>query len=242
MSNIPKIKYNLASERPNSEIPSRLIQGSEGTNILTGLSNLITGKKPTYLDEDGELVSSCKEGDLGAFEALVRRHQKKMFNIAYRMLGDSDEAANIVQEAFLSAYRGIKTFEEKARFSTWLYTILVNHSRNRLKRLRTQRFFEPFSLDDPLHSESGESKIEPVSDQPSALEGLEKREIQEKVQQCISQLDSEFQEVIVLRDMQGFSYEEISHMLGIPEGTVKSRLFRARESLKDTLKKVMGVL
>jgi RNA polymerase sigma-70 factor (ECF subfamily) len=203
---------------------------------------LITGKKPTYLDEDGELVSSSKEGDLGAFEALVRRHQKKMFNIAYRMLGDYDEAANIVQDAFLSAFRGIKDFEGKARFSTWLYTILINHSRNRLKQLRAQRFYEPFSLDDPLLSDEGQIKIEPASDQPSALEGLERREIQEKVQQCISQLDSEFQEVIVLRDMQGFSYEEISHMLGVPEGTVKSRLFRARESLKDALKQAMGDL
>ncbi len=203
---------------------------------------MIAEKKPKYLDEDGQLVSSCKKGDLGAFEALVARYQKKMFNTAHRMLGDYDEAANIVQDTFLSAYRGIKTFEEKARFSTWLYTILINHCRNRLKQLRTQRFHEPFSLDDPLLSDEGQIKIEPASDQPSALEGLEIRDIQKKVQQCISQLDSEFQEVIVLRDMQGFSYKEISHMLRITEGTVKSRLFRARESLKDTLKKAMGDL
>ena len=207
-----------------------------------GLSNLMKGKKPTDADEDSELVSLCKKGDLGAFEALVQRHQKRMFNIAYRMLGDYDEAANIVQDTFLSAYRGIKDFAEKARFSTWLYTILVNHSRNRLKQLRARRLHEPFSLDDPLLSDSGQIKIEPASSEPSALEGLEKKDIQEKVQQCISRLDSEFREVIVLRDMQGFSYEDISDMLRIPEGTVKSRLFRARESLKDALKQTVGDL
>ena len=203
---------------------------------------MITGKKPSYLDEDGELVSSSQEGDLGAFEALVRRHQKKMFNIAYRMLGDHDEAANIVQDTFLSAFRGIKDFEGKARFSTWLYTILINHSRNRLKQLRSQRFYEAFSLDDPLLSDSGQMKVEPVANDPSALDGLERREVQERVQYCISRLDPEFKEVIILRDMQGFSYEEISAMLCIPEGTVKSRLFRARESLKEALRQAMGDL
>jgi RNA polymerase sigma-70 factor (ECF subfamily) len=200
------------------------------------------GKKPTDADEDSELVSLCKKGDLSAFEALVQRHQKRMFNIAYRMLGDYDEAANIVQDTFLSAYRGIKDFAEKARFSTWLCTIVINHSRNRLKQLRARRLHEPFSLDDPLLSDSGQIQIEPASNEPSALEGLEKKDIQEKVQQCISRLDSEFREVIVLRDMQGFSYEDISDILRIPEGTVKSRLFRARESLKDALKRTVGDL
>jgi RNA polymerase sigma-70 factor (ECF subfamily) len=223
-------------------LPFFLHQSDKGTKNLLGLSNLMKGKKPTHADEDGELVSLCKKGDLNAFEELVRRHQKRMFNMAYRLLGDYDEAANVVQDAFLSAYRGIGDFEERARFSTWLHTILINHSRNRLKQLRAQRLHEPFSLDDPLLSDSGQIKIEPASDEPSALEGLERRDIQEKVQQCISKLDSEYREVIILRDMQGFSYEEISDVLRIPEGTVKSRLFRARESLKDALKKAMGDL
>ena len=201
----------------------------------------MTGKKPD-VDEDGELVSLCKRGNLDAFEALVRRHEKRMFNIAYRMLGDSDEASNVVQDTFLSAYRGIRHFAGKARFSTWLTAILINHSRNRLKQLRTQRIHEAFSLDDPLRSDSGEIKAGPASSDPSALERLEKKDIRETVQRCISCLDSEFKEVIVLRDMQGFSYEEIGAMLCIPEGTVKSRLFRARESLKDALKQAMGDL
>ena len=99
---------------------------------------------------DEELVSLCQKGGLDAFEVLVRRHQKRMFNIAYRMLGDQEEATNTVQDAFLSAYRGIKNFKGEAQFSTWLYSIIINHSRNRLKQLQTQRHHESFSLDEPI--------------------------------------------------------------------------------------------
>jgi len=201
----------------------------EGQSIATG-------------GDDQELVSLCKKGDVDAFEVLVRRHQKRMFNIAYRMLGDYEEAANIVQDAFLSAYRGIKGFKGKAQFSTWLYSILINHSKNRLKQLQTQRLHEAFSLDNPILSDDGQIKGNPPSNEPSALEHLEKRDIQEKVQRCISALDSASREVLILRDIQGFSYQEISDMLRLPEGTVKSRLFRARESLKDCLKKFIGDL
>ena len=86
------------------------------------------------------------------------------------------------------------------------------------------------------------SSRDPASDEPSILERLERRDVQQKVQGCIDTLDNEFKEVLVLRDIQGFSYDEITDMLKIPEGTVKSRLFRAREALKDCLKKVMGKL
>ena len=191
---------------------------------------------------DEELVSLCKKGDVDAFEVLVRTHQKRMFNIAYRMLGDQDEAANTVQDAFLSAYRGIKNFKGEAQFSTWLYSIIINHSRNRLKQLQTQRHHESFSLDDPILTGDGQIQADPASNDPSALEILQKKDIQKKVQQCIGKLEGSFREALVLRDIQGFSYEEIGQMLHLPEGTVKSRLFRARDALKDCLKKVMGDL
>jgi RNA polymerase sigma-70 factor, ECF subfamily len=191
---------------------------------------------------DEELVSLCQKGGLDAFEVLVRRHQKRMFNIAYRMLGDQEEAANTVQDAFLSAYRGIKNFKREAQFSTWLYSIIVNHCRNRLKQLQTQRHHESFSLDDPISTDDGQIQADPASKDPSALEVLEKKDIQEKVQGCISKLEGSFREALILRDIQGFSYEEIGQMLHLPEGTVKSRLFRARDALKDCLKKVIGDL
>ncbi|MFQ6031726.1 MAG: RNA polymerase sigma factor [Candidatus Zixiibacteriota bacterium] len=196
-------------------------------------------KKQKTTDEDYEFVSLSKKGDVDAFEVLVKKHQKRMLNIAYRMTGNYEEACDIVQDAFLSAYRSIKSFKGKARFSTWLYTIVMNLSKNRLKQLRTQLHREKFSADDP---DNGTIRGELASRGPSALESLERRDVQRKVQECINSLDEEFREVLILRDIQGFSYDEINNLLEIPEGTVKSRLFRAREAMRDCLKKVIGVL
>jgi len=193
-------------------------------------------------DEDAEIVSLCKKGDVDAFETLVIKHQKKMLNIAYRMVGNYEDACEVVQDAFVSAHKAIKAFEEKSRFSTWLYTIVINLSRNRLKQIKTQIHHEKFSLDDPILTDDGNIKAEPVSNEPSVLEKLEKKDIRQKVQRCISSLDNEFREVLVLRDIQGFSYDEIGVMLRIAEGTVKSRLFRARDAVKNCLKKVLGEL
>jgi RNA polymerase sigma-70 factor (ECF subfamily) len=198
-------------------------------------------KKQTR-DEDLKFVASCQEGDVDAFEVVVRRHQKRMLNIAYRTVGNYDEACEIVQEAFISAYKNIKGFKGKAKFATWLYTICINLSRNRLRQLRTRRYREPYSVDNPVQAAHGQILGDPPSSEPSALEQLEARDVQQQVQGCINTLDAEFREVLILRDIQGFSYDEISAMLKVPEGTVKSRLFRAREAMRDCLKKTMGDL
>ena len=191
-------------------------------------------------DDDLEYVSLCKKGDVDAFEVLVRRHEKRIFNIAYRIVGDYDEACEIVQEGFISAYKNIKGFKGKAKFATWLYAIVINGSRNRLKQLRSRRYREGCSIDDPIMTPDGEIAADPPSREPSALDRLEARDVQQRVQGCINTLDAEFREVIILRDIQGFSYEEISAMLKVPEGTVKSRLFRAREAMRACLQDFMG--
>ena len=193
-------------------------------------------------DEDYNLVSLCKKGNVDAFEVLVRKHQKRMLNIAYRMIGNYEDACEIVQDAFVSAYKGIKDFKEKSRFSTWLYTIVLNLSRNRLKQLKIQSYREEFSFNDPVITDDSQINKEPASGETTILERLERRDVQQKVQGCINSLDSEFREVLILRDIHGFSYDEISNMLKIPEGTVKSRIFRARDILRDCLKRVIGDL
>lgn len=193
-------------------------------------------------DEDYNLVSLCKKGNVDAFEVLVRKHQKRMLNIAYRMIGNYEDACEITQDAFVSAYKGIKDFEEKSRFSTWLYTIVLNLSRNRLKQLKIRSYREEFSLNDPVITDDSQINKEPVSGETTILERLERRDVQQKVQGCINSLDNEFREVLILRDIHGFSYDEISNMLKIPEGTVKSRIFRARDVLRDCLKRVIGDL
>ena len=199
-------------------------------------------KQPTAGDEDAEMVSLCRKGNVDAFEVLVINHQKKMLNIAYRMVGNYEEACEIVQDAFVSAYRGIKNFEGRARFSTWLSTIVINLSRNRLKQLNIRNYREELSVDDPIQSGGNKMKVEPVSNEPSVLERLERKDFQRVVQECIDSLDSDSKEAVILRDVQGFSYREISDMLKIAEGTVKSRLSRARVELKNCLKKMAFML
>jgi RNA polymerase sigma-70 factor (ECF subfamily) len=193
-------------------------------------------------DDDIEFVILCQKGDTEAFTVLVERHQKKMLNIAYRMTGNYEDACDVVQEAFLAAYRSLKMFRMESRFSTWLYRIVVNHTKNRLAQVKTRTGHESPAFDDPPETEGGRSLRQMPSNDTPLAEQIEKRELSEKVQECIASLDDEYREVLVLRDIQGFSYEEIGDILKIQSGTVKSRIFRARLVLKDCLVKIFGEL
>jgi RNA polymerase sigma-70 factor (ECF subfamily) len=204
------------------------------------MSNKTDDKIKDGTDEDLEFVLLCRNGDVDAFEVLAERYQKRMLNIAYRMTDNYDDACDAVQEAFLSAFKSIKKFRGEARFSTWLTGILINHAKNRLKQMKTRSGHEGISIDNPVETDSGSYNMEPQSPEMPIVEQLVQKEVQAQVQKCVSSLDETSREVVILRDMQGFSYEEISHILKLPEGTVKSRLFRARDALRNCLKKVLG--
>jgi RNA polymerase sigma-70 factor, ECF subfamily len=193
-------------------------------------------------DDDAGFVARCRRGDTEAFAVLVRRHQKKMLNITYRMIGDYDDACDIVQEAFLAAFRAIGKFRGDARFSTWLCGIVLNHAKTHMAQKTKRVRREGVSLDDPMKPEGGHLLNGLCSPEESVVERIEKRERDSKVQECMGSLEGEQREVLVLRDIQGFSYEEIGVILKLPEGTVKSRLFRARNALKDSLLRVFGDL
>ena len=174
---------------------------------------------------DADYVQRLQRGQTDAFEALIRRHEKTIFNLVYRMLGDYDEAAETCQEVFLSAYRAIGTFRGDANFSTWLYRIALNHASTRRKsiNLRHQR---NVSIDN----------TEPMRDlQPGPAESLEKKEIRDTVQRALSTLSEDDAAVILLRDLQDVPYDEVALVLEVPVGTVKSRLHRARQALKTEL-------
>jgi RNA polymerase sigma-70 factor (ECF subfamily) len=194
----------------------------------------------TNRDEDAALVASCLNGDLAAFETLVRKYQRRMLNVAFRITGGYEDACEVVQDAFVAAHRGLAGFRGEARFSTWLTSITANLSRNRLEQLLSRRKSEVLWLNEPLRREDGEIDGDPPSGEPSALEQLERQAVSEKVQGCIEALSPDAREVIVLRDLEEFTYEEIGVILKIREGTVKSRLSRAREAVKDCLKKFVG--
>jgi RNA polymerase sigma-70 factor (ECF subfamily) len=161
---------------------------------------------------DATCVRRVQRGDTDAFEILVRRHEKVIFNLVYRMLGDYDDAAETAQEVFLSAFRAIGQFRGDANFSTWLYRIALNHANTR--RDNTDLV--------------NENQLGPA-------ETLEKKEIREHVQQALNELEPEDATVILLRDLQDSPYEEVARVLNVPVGTVKSRLHRARQALKSRL-------
>jgi RNA polymerase sigma-70 factor, ECF subfamily len=196
------------------------------------LGNLLL-KKPSNTTElivsdstsDADCVRRIQHGDADAFEVLVRRHEKTIFNLVYRMLGDYDDAAEVSQEVFLSAYRAIGQFRGDANFSTWLYRIALNHATTRRRSIYSRQ-----------HRTMPIEDMEVLQDaQPGPAEVLEKKEMQERVQLALNKLAPEDATVILLRDLQDVPYDEVAQVLEIPVGTVKSRLHRARRALKSLL-------
>ena len=185
-----------------------------------------------------EVIDSCKAGDEKAFGEVVLAYQRRVYNIAYRMLGNKEEAKDLAQEVFLSVFESIKTLREEVKFEPWLIQITVNHCRNRWKYLRRRKYFQSDSLDDPIETEDGEipRQVYDPSDNPETL--LEKKMIQDLIQRGLLQLKEEQRELIVLRDLQGLSYEEIGKLFSLPEGTVKSKIHRARMELKEKLERM----
>lgn len=190
--------------------------------------------------DDAALADACRTGDLAAFELLVKRHQRMLLNVAFRITGVYEDACDIVQDAFIAAWRKIGDYRGEARLSTWLTAIVVNLSRNRLQQMQVKARAEAYSLDAPPAGSDCGLLPDPPGHAPSVLERMEEAELRGALQRCIHALTTEFREVLVLRDMQELSYEEVGGALGLREGTVKSRLFRARESVKDCLKRAMG--
>ncbi len=189
-------------------------------------------------DEDRELVDRVLAGDAGAFEALVRRYQGWVFTLALRMLGDRAEAEDVAQEVFLKAYRGLKSFKGASRFSTWLYAIASHHCLNHLQaRARRPR---PYSgKGGEAAGAGGDDPGDPVDRLPDGAPRadalLERADLERIVQAELQHLTEEHRAVLVLRDIQGLTYEEIAQALGLELGTVRSRLHRARLEMKARL-------
>jgi RNA polymerase sigma-70 factor (ECF subfamily) len=191
------------------------------------------------IDHEKTLLEKARQGDAEAFEKLIEAYQKKVFNIALRMLGNYDDACDIAQEVFIRAFRSIKDFREQALFSTWIYKIATNACLDELRRRKNRVFI---SIDEEVKLEEGDLKRQIEDDKPSPDIEVEQNEMREEINKAISELSEEHRVVIVLRDIQGFTYEEIAKITKCPEGTVKSRINRARQALKEILKPRMELL
>lgn len=179
-----------------------------------------------------ELIRAAQGGDQSAFEQLVKANQSLVYNLAYRMTGNPDDAADLTQDAFLHAWRGLSRFQGQASFSTWLYRLTSNAC---VDFLRRQKRRETLSL--TLDDEEEDRQVQIPDERYSPQRELERQEARRALQEGLRSLSPDHRQVLLLREVEGLSYQEIARCLDLEEGTVKSRIARARTALRDFLLK-----
>jgi len=187
---------------------------------------------PEKPPSDEELIRCFQQGKEEAFDELVQRFKGPLLNFIYRIIGDSNYAEDLLQETFVRLWLNRDSYREIARFSTWIYTVAGNLAKSELRRQRIRRWL-------PLGGNNEERGIELPDTSADPHRDLEQRNIQRRVDEEIRKLPKVFREVIILRDIQELSYEEVSSILKIPLGTVKSRVNRGRLRLQKRLKDLL---
>ena len=189
-------------------------------------------------EADAELVERVQQGDRHAFELLVAKYQRRVLRLLSRLIRDPAEIEDVAQEAFIKAYRALPQFRGESAFYTWLYRIAVNTAKNYL----ASQGRRPRPLAGPQTDEEGESfDIEDVVEDintPDAV--LHSRQVAEAVNSAIDGLSEDLRTAITLREIEGLSYEEIAQAMDCPVGTVRSRIFRAREAIAEQLRPLLG--
>jgi RNA polymerase sigma-70 factor, ECF subfamily len=181
------------------------------------------------------LLKRLLNRDERAFRELVEAHRDRVFNITYRMLGDRAEAEDVAQEVFIQVFKSIDQFRQESKFSTWLYRVTVNHCKNRIKYLARRHDRKREELNETSEQVNGVAQPSLRAGQPDrALEGIQMEVL---LQEAIKSLDEEHREVVILRDIEDLSIEEICEITKLPDGTVKSRLHRARLALRKKLQR-----
>lgn len=179
---------------------------------------------------EAELIRKSQCGDMDAFEQLILRYEKKVYTIAYKYMGNAEDASDLAQEALIKAYQSIGSFRGEASFGTWIGRITANKC---LDELRKRKKLQTTSLDDELELEEGSVQKELVSEKATPEQHTIRQETVQYVQQKLGQLKEEYRIVLVLRELEGYSYDDIADMLNCSLGTVKSRISRARNYLKE---------
>jgi len=182
-----------------------------------------------------KLVERSKAGDLDAFEELVRLYERKVFTVAYRYVGNWADAHDMAQEAFLKAFRSLSALREEASFASWLSRITVNVCRDELRKKNKRR---KISLDEMMESSGKAPFSAQEADYPENF--VEQKEMSEAIQRVLNSLAEEHRIILIMREVQGMSYEEMAAVLKISPGTVKSRLSRARQAFRQKITAVAG--
>ena len=185
---------------------------------------------------ESSLLRRLRDRDERAFRELIDEHRDRVFNITYRMLGNRAEAEDVAQEVFITVFKQIDNFRGDSKFSTWLYRITVNHCKNRIKYLSRRHSRDQDELDETSHQQNSAVNGAPVRAK-NPDKALESMQMEQLLQAAIAALDDEQRAVVILRDVEDLSIEEICEITGLPDGTVKSRLHRARLVLRKKLQR-----
>jgi len=198
-------------------------------------------QKQEHIDEipDAGLVSAFQAGNIRAFDKLVLRYKDRIYNLCYRFFGDHHEAYDTSQEIFIKVYKNLKSFRGESSFFTWLYMIAGNTCKNRLKSLEYRYRSKKVSLFNPFGREDEDREMEIEDESESPLLMLEKKERMQLIQGAIDSLPAEQKMVVILRDIEGLSYDEIINITGHRLGTVKSKLARARIVLREKMRGII---
>jgi len=183
-------------------------------------------------ENDSELINKAKNGDAKAYEGLLKKYKNSVYNLVYRMVRDVQEAEDLTQEAFIKAFNSLASFNEEYAFSTWLYKIATNNCIDFFRKRKLQTY----SLDKPIQYKDSEIQHEIPDPDLNPEKSILARERSSMIQEAIETLPEKYYTAIVLRHNDEKSYEEIAEILELPLGTVKARIFRAREMLNKVLK------
>ena len=186
-------------------------------------------------EEDAALVKAFQAGDKAAFDRIVLKHKDNLFNLVYWYLNDYQQANDCAQEIFIKVFKNLKQFRFESAFSTWLYKIAANTCKNVLKSATYKWGKKTVPLENPRGSKAQNPAHEIPDAGPSPANGLERKERLMLIQEAINSLPEEQNQVVVLRDIQGLSYDEIAEITGMKPGTIKSRLARGRLELRNRL-------
>ncbi len=190
-------------------------------------------------DEDIALITNFLKGDRVSFDRLVLKYQDQILNLCVQTVGNYADGEDAAQETFVKVYKNLNKFKGEALFSTWLYRIAVNTCKNRRRSWWNRLKRTAVRLDKPIETEEGEHTYEIGDTSFSPIKELERLQIADCVKKALDTLPEKHKELIILRDIQELSYEEIETVLGISIGTVKSRLSRARIAMKEKLTRIM---
>jgi RNA polymerase sigma factor (sigma-70 family) len=178
------------------------------------------------------LVERCLAGDQAAWDQIVRQHWRKVFNLAYKFVGRHDEAEDLTQDIFLKIFKALHTFDRRANFQTWLISISRNLCIDHYRSVRKER--------ETMARDVDASQLTPVSRERGPHSQLEQTDLKNLVRLALAELPPALRQAVVLRDLQEFSYQEIADQLGLPEGTVKSRINRGRLELARQLRRLQS--